>query len=343
MAKVLISEFGADVNAKGEDDNTPLHFAAKEGHIAIAKLLTSEFGANANLKDKNGCKPLYFAEKQENVEMVKILAEALGADDMTNEVPKLGTAPNVIPQHEHQDKAIFANNLASSKQRDTAHGLSKRISTDEDTKGITSPERTVVARKATAASKITTGKTATAKTTASSLTATSAKSRSAPKVALANTTPAATPRKTRTSTLTESKKTSPARSVAYPKAPRDANPVVAEKQTPARSVAYPRPPATRDAKPAKAAPTSKTPTSTIVDKIKPESIAIIVQEPEPSTFNPPSHSKSTDSSTPSDKQLRPSSLEPSKGLRSKSPSRIPIKAPTSMNRNKRISPPESRC
>ena len=52
---------GADVNAKGEEGETPLHTAVSNDHKEIAELLIKE-GANVNAKYKNGFTPLDLAK-----------------------------------------------------------------------------------------------------------------------------------------------------------------------------------------------------------------------------------------------------------------------------------------
>ena len=51
---MLETEFGADVNVKNKDENTPLHLAVREGHVEIVKLLVTEFAADANVRTKDG-------------------------------------------------------------------------------------------------------------------------------------------------------------------------------------------------------------------------------------------------------------------------------------------------
>jgi len=64
---------GADIHAKGgSSDETPLHFAAAEGHIKAAKYLVSK-GANVNAKDAIKDTPLHNAAYNSQVEVYKFL------------------------------------------------------------------------------------------------------------------------------------------------------------------------------------------------------------------------------------------------------------------------------
>ena len=58
MARLLVSELGADVNALGRLGWTPLHDAAVNGHVEMARLLVSELGADVMAKDNNKQRPL---------------------------------------------------------------------------------------------------------------------------------------------------------------------------------------------------------------------------------------------------------------------------------------------
>ena len=75
-AKTLI-ERGADVNAKDNDGNTPLHWAAWKGQTRaaeVAKLLIDN-GAEVNAKNKYGNTPLDYAAEINAAKVVKLLID----------------------------------------------------------------------------------------------------------------------------------------------------------------------------------------------------------------------------------------------------------------------------
>lgn len=55
MARLLI-ERGAQVDARDEDEDTPLHMVAWKNSVDVAKLLI-EYGADLNAKDESGRTP----------------------------------------------------------------------------------------------------------------------------------------------------------------------------------------------------------------------------------------------------------------------------------------------
>jgi ankyrin repeat protein len=63
VVQCLVSH-GADVNAKGYRGETPLHFAASHGELEIVQYFVSH-GADVNAKDNDGKTPLDYA-KEEN-------------------------------------------------------------------------------------------------------------------------------------------------------------------------------------------------------------------------------------------------------------------------------------
>eukprot|EP00899_Mesostigma_viride_P012678 jgi/Mesvir1/21410/Mv20885-RA.1 len=69
---------GADMEAKDKDDVTPLHMAAREGHLEVLKHLVAS-GANKEAKTKNDFTPMHIAAVNGHLEVVKHLV-ARGAD-----------------------------------------------------------------------------------------------------------------------------------------------------------------------------------------------------------------------------------------------------------------------
>jgi ankyrin repeat protein len=71
VVKFLVSQ-GANVNANGYY-GTPLHYAAQTGgSVAVVKFLVSE-GSNVNARNKAGWSPLHFAVLSAKTEIVKFL------------------------------------------------------------------------------------------------------------------------------------------------------------------------------------------------------------------------------------------------------------------------------
>ena len=71
--KELIAK-GADVNARGDKNQTPLHRAAARGRIRIMKLLIDR-GANVNARTKAGWTPMHEAAWERHTEAVKLLID----------------------------------------------------------------------------------------------------------------------------------------------------------------------------------------------------------------------------------------------------------------------------
>src|SRR4051812_45050968 len=56
--RLLVTEFGTEVNVKNNDGWMPLHRPASLGYVDVVRLLISEFGAEVNLKTNDGRTPL---------------------------------------------------------------------------------------------------------------------------------------------------------------------------------------------------------------------------------------------------------------------------------------------
>ena len=54
LAKLLIRDYNADINAQDEDKNTPLHWAARNGQHELFLALISEFSWDMTVRNKNG-------------------------------------------------------------------------------------------------------------------------------------------------------------------------------------------------------------------------------------------------------------------------------------------------
>ncbi len=72
--KKLLDTDPSVVNAMDQDGWMPLHWAAWEGHEAVAKLLL-EKGANVNIAIHDGITPLHFAAEGGHEAIVKLLIE----------------------------------------------------------------------------------------------------------------------------------------------------------------------------------------------------------------------------------------------------------------------------
>jgi hypothetical protein len=79
VTKVFL-EKGADVNSTDNISNTPLHWAAENGHLDVVKYLVEEKGADGKAADKNGNTPLHWAARYDHWDVVKHLVEQKGAD-----------------------------------------------------------------------------------------------------------------------------------------------------------------------------------------------------------------------------------------------------------------------
>jgi cytohesin len=68
---------GTDVNAKDEDENTPLHRAAYYGHKEIVVLLIAK-GADVNAKNDSGMTPWLYAAHNGHKEIAALLRKLGG-------------------------------------------------------------------------------------------------------------------------------------------------------------------------------------------------------------------------------------------------------------------------
>ena len=80
LVKVLVNEFGADVNVCDGNMNTPLHVAALAGKQEVALALIKEFGCDVDNKGFEGRSVLHSACIGGDVGLVTILIKEYGAD-----------------------------------------------------------------------------------------------------------------------------------------------------------------------------------------------------------------------------------------------------------------------
>ncbi|MBQ3526920.1 MAG: ankyrin repeat domain-containing protein [Akkermansia sp.] len=76
----LLITAGADVNKAGMYGETPLYWAARDGHTEIVKLLLAAPGIEVNKAHMYGETPLYWAAFYSHTEIVKLLLAAPGID-----------------------------------------------------------------------------------------------------------------------------------------------------------------------------------------------------------------------------------------------------------------------
>lgn len=82
-AAQLLVEAGADVNAKGEAEDTPLHAAVTVGDVALVEFLLAH-GASWQEIDAFGCTVLQSAKQSQNV-AIRALADAAMAQPGSQE------------------------------------------------------------------------------------------------------------------------------------------------------------------------------------------------------------------------------------------------------------------
>ena len=73
-------EKGCNVTAKGEDSDTPLHEACREGHFEIVKILTNHPQCNIKAENKYKQRPLHKACQSGNVDIVRHLVVEKGCN-----------------------------------------------------------------------------------------------------------------------------------------------------------------------------------------------------------------------------------------------------------------------
>ena len=114
-AMQLLKSFGADVNARTKDGWTPLHFAASSGHTEAMQLLKS-FGADVNARNINGLTPLHWAASNDEIGAMQLL-KSFGA--FVNAQDNDGITPRVLAEQYDAEQAV--NFLAQWEAEAASH------------------------------------------------------------------------------------------------------------------------------------------------------------------------------------------------------------------------------
>ena len=77
-SRAVLLDRGADINARSNDDRTPLHNAAQDGNIQVVLFLL-EHGADVNARDNLGDTPSKLGSDFGQHEIVELLSK-YGAD-----------------------------------------------------------------------------------------------------------------------------------------------------------------------------------------------------------------------------------------------------------------------
>lgn len=83
IIKILLDEYGADVDIVNNAKNTALHLAAAKGHVAVAQILL-DYQASIHAKNERGFDPLsmalFYCERERDLEVLVKLFHLKGAD-----------------------------------------------------------------------------------------------------------------------------------------------------------------------------------------------------------------------------------------------------------------------
>eukprot|EP00656_Telonema_subtile_P016028 TRINITY_DN18441_c0_g1_i1.p1 TRINITY_DN18441_c0_g1~~TRINITY_DN18441_c0_g1_i1.p1 ORF type:complete len:368 (-),score=59.40 TRINITY_DN18441_c0_g1_i1:100-1203(-) len=124
IARILVTEFNAEVSMTKNWGDTALHWACAEGHTEMVRVLVEELGADAGLANHTGATPLHFAAYYGQFEIVRVLVEEIGADmNATNNIGKTALEMSMI--EEVEDETL------NSRRRDVTSYLLLLLEDDE--------------------------------------------------------------------------------------------------------------------------------------------------------------------------------------------------------------------
>ena len=72
LINMLVKEYGCSPHTKGFNGRTPLHQACDGGHVDVARKLVTEYGADVNARDNNDNTPLTLAAYFGKIEVVRM-------------------------------------------------------------------------------------------------------------------------------------------------------------------------------------------------------------------------------------------------------------------------------
>mmetsp|Transcript_19395 Transcript_19395/g.41770 ORF Transcript_19395/g.41770 Transcript_19395/m.41770 type:complete len:136 (+) Transcript_19395:838-1245(+) len=75
IAKFLVEEHQANVNASNDKGDTPLHISSKKGHLSFVKYLVEEAHSDVHVTNNDGHIPLALASEHGQIDTVRFLVE----------------------------------------------------------------------------------------------------------------------------------------------------------------------------------------------------------------------------------------------------------------------------